>query len=309
MGIVGLSNCIMRKIIILIVVVCSLIQSYAQTIPYGILSARAQGNGFQTETNTYLAAETTAGKTYTSQQQLDIDTVFRDLKGLTNPRYTTYNVLSKLTIIYPFFSGVSASDKVNMVNPGTYNYTETGSPTYSTSTYSVAFNGTSQYLNTTHTPNCSGTFGGSDLTMYAYHRIDNNTDANGTIGALGCGNTYMQILNTSGVKLLVICGKTANSSSNSQATARLWWTSFSNSSTVNAYYNGTLMTSTGTTYDNTPTRSILIGAFNNAAVGFGGACTVDFYCEGTGSWSDAEEAFMYNCFKQARADVLGITWN
>lgn len=273
-----------------------------------IILPSINGNGFQTETNTYLAAETTAGKTYTTQQQKDIDTVFRDLHGLTNPRYTTFNVLSKVTIIYPFFSGVSASDKVNMITPGTYNYTETGSPTYSTSTYSVAFNGTTQYLNTTHTPNGSGTFAGSDFTMFACHRIDANTDGNATIGALGGGNSYMQIQSAS-FKLQIMNGFTANGGSNSEATARLWFASWSSSTALNSYFNKTKMTASVPTYNNTPTRSILIGAFNNGTIGFGGPITVDFYIEGTGTWSDAEEAFIYDCFKRARLSILAITWN
>lgn len=272
----------------------------------------SSSSGFQTETDTYLAAEAAAGKTYTSQQELDIDTVFRDLKGLTNPRYTTYNVLSKVTIIYPFFSGVSASDKVNMVNPGTYNYTETGSPTYSTSTYSVAFNGTSQYLNTTHTPNGAfggGSFAASDFTMFAYHRIDNNTDASATIGETGGGNSYMQILNTAFV-VQVICGKGASSEATAQNSSRLWWCGWGGSGTTNAYYNGTNIQSNSITYDNTPNRSIYIGAFNNGGTAaYGGATTVDFYIEGFSSWSDAEEAFMYNCFKRAKLSINGQTWN
>lgn len=274
----------------------------------GVVLPSINGNGFQTETNTYLTAETAAGKTYTSQQQIDIDTVFRDLKGLTNPRYTTYNKLSQITIVYPFYSGVSASDKVNMVNPGTYNYTETGSPTYSTSTYSVAFNGTTQYLNTTHTPNGSATLAGSDFTAFGYHRVDANTDANATMGEIGGGNSFMQIQSAS-FKILTLDGQTAYTSSNSELTARLWWASWSSSTALNSYFNKTLMTTTTPTYGNTPTRPILIGAFNNAVVGFGGACTVDFYIEGVGTWSSAEEASIYDCFKRARLSVLGITWN
>lgn len=274
----------------------------------GIILPSINGNGFQTETNTFLTAETAAGKTYTSQQQIDIDTIYRDLKGLTNPRYSTYNVISRVNIIYGFFSGVSASDKVNMVNPGTYNYTETGSPTYSTSTYSIAFNGTTQYINTTHAGNGTSTFGSSDFTFYAYHRIDNNTDGNATIGEIGGGNSYMQIL-TASTKVMYVSAQQAYLASNAQATARLWWAGWSSSGVCNAYYNKTKLLGTTVAFANTPTRSVLIGAFNNAVVGFGGACTVDFYIEGTGAWSDAEEASIYDCFKRARLSVLAITWN
>lgn len=300
----------MRKLFLLLLICAQLFNtSIAQPITSVALfkvSATA-GSSYETETTTYLTAMATAGASFTTAQKDSINRFFKDIKGQSNPRYTTYNVLSKITIIYPFLTGVSATDKINMVNPGTYNYTETGSPTYSTSTLSVAFNGTTQYLNTGHTPNGSATLAGSDFTAFAYHRIDANTDGNATMGEVGGGNSYVQILNA-GVKFMVLCGSTANSSSNAQATARLWWASWSTSSAVNAYYNATLMTSTSTSYGNTPTRSVLIGAFNSAVVGFGGACTVDTYFEGTSTWSDNEEAFMYNALKALRGS-FGITWN
>jgi hypothetical protein len=285
--------------------------STAQITPgmVGVMVSNAVACAYQTETCTYLTAEAAAGKTYTAQQELDIDTVFRDLKGLTNPRYTTYNVLSKITIIYPFYSGVSASDKVNMVNPGTYNYTETGSPTYSTSTYSVTFNGTSNYLNTTHTPNGSGSFAGSDFTIFAYHRLDNGTDVGGTMGEVGGGNSYMEILNAFYINI-ILCSKTAANEVTAQNSSRLWWASWSDSSTTNAYMNATNVETRSYTYITTPTRSLFIGGINNnGSIAYGGGLTVDFYIEGVGTWSNAEEAFMYNCFKRAKLDINGQTWN
>lgn len=284
--------------------------STAQVTPgmVGVMVSNAVACAYQTETCTYLTAEAAAGKTYTAQQELDIDTVFRDLKGLTNPRYTTYNVLSKITIVYPFYSGVSASDKVNMVNPGTYNYTETGSPTYSTSTYSVAFNGTSNYLNTTFAPNGSGSFAGSNFTMFAYHRLDNNSDIGGTMGAVAGGPSYMEILNAVYINI-ILCSKTAANEVTAQNSSRLWWASWSNSSTTNAYMNSTNVETKSYTYTNTPSINLLIGAVNNTSIIYGGALTVDFYIAGTGTWSNAEEAFMYTCFKQAKIDINGQTWN
>lgn len=281
--------------------------SFSQTLPIPLGTGHVTSSAFQTETTTFLNAITTAGGSFTIAQQDSIDRFFKDIKGISNPRYTTYNKLSSINIIYPFLTGVSATDKINMVNPGTYNYTETGSPTYSTSTKSVALNGTSQYLNTTHTPNGSATFGSSDFTGMAVHRIDANSDGNATIGEIGGGNSYMQIISAS-TKIMVLSAQTANSGSNSQLTARLWWESWSSSSNLNCYYNATLIASTSTTFGNTPTRSILIGAFNAATPGFGGASTVDFYIEVVGSWSDNEEAFMYNATK-ALAASFGKTWN
>jgi len=267
----------------------------------------SSSSGFQTETDTYLAAEAAAGHTFDSSEMYNIDTMFRDMKGLSNPRYTTYDVLSKVTIIYPFLTGVSASDKINMVNPGTYNYTETGAPTYSTGTLSVAFNGTTDYLNTTHTPNGSTSFGSSDLTMFAYHRIDNNTDAGSTIGAVPGGRTDMQILNAVFVAQL-ICGQYASNEVTAQNSSRLWWASWSSSSATNAYYNATNFQTNSVSYSNTTTSSVLIGAYNNTSPGFGGPTTVDVYVEGTGAWSDGEEGMMYNGLKRLKA-AFGITWN
>lgn len=274
-------------------------------IPFG--TGKVVASPFQAETVTYLNAESAIGKTFTTAQQDSIDRFIQDLKGISNPRYTTNNVLSRIKILYPFLTGVEAYDQINMVNPGTYNYTSTGSPTYNTSTLSVAFNGTSQYLNTTHTPNGSVTLAGSDFTGMCYHRQDVHTDGNATVGETGGGNSYMQIYTSAGFTGS-LCGSLLYSGAYTQPSNTWWWMSWSNTTTQNGYNNVTKFVATTNTYGNTPTRSVFIGAFDNGSpAGYGGPATIDYYIQITSTWTDAEEAGVYNATKALKGS-FAITW-
>ena len=238
-------------------------------------------------------------------QQRAIDRYIRDLFGFANSAYATYNVWSKLTLLYPFPAGIYSADRVNLRTPGKYNFTDTLTPTYSQTTRSVAYNGTNNYSNTNFTPNTSSTFAGSNFTSWGFHRVDINSDTNATIGEVGGGNSFAQISTTG--KTIVSGAKTVFSAANSNAINSCWGIGWPSSGTVKSYFNGTVFSTVSVAYDNTPSRSLLMGAFNNASPGFGGACTFDFHWEGYGAWSDEEQKMMYNATKALKKS-FGINW-
>lgn len=103
-------------------------------------------SGFQTETVAYMKAVIDNGGTWDSTGYKAIDTLVRDLKGLTNPRYPTSNVLSKFSQILPFYGSIAATHKFNLLDTSTYQATFVGSPTHNSS--GVSTNGSTSYINT-----------------------------------------------------------------------------------------------------------------------------------------------------------------
>ena len=110
------------------------------------VSAPPPSGGFQTETINYMAAVIDNGGTWDSTGYKAIDTLVRDLKGLTNPVYATSNVWSRAGQILPFYGGIAATHALNLVDTSIYKATFSGSPTHNASGVSV--NGSTQYINT-----------------------------------------------------------------------------------------------------------------------------------------------------------------
>jgi len=261
------------------------------------------------QTTAYINA---TGFAFTTAQKDGIDRFFKDITGVSNPSYTTFNVLSKMVVLYPSLTGTSVADKINMVNPGSYSYTETGSPTYNTSTKSVAFNGTTQYLDTTFTPNGElTTFANSDFTGYGIHRVDTNIDTNATSGEVSGGNSYAFFLGGAagpGVIQMILSAQTANSTSKAFPTNSWYMASWASSTTINAYANGTNINTQTLTWNNTPTLSSYIGGYHSGGgANYGGPSTVDMYFSVRNTWSDAEVTFIYKATKALKV-IFGITW-
>lgn len=266
------------------------------------------GAGYDTDAQTYINAVISAGGTLTTAQKNGINRFILDMKGTANVSYPTQNIYSQIKLGYIYTQGVSAArDCINVVLPGTFNGTDTGSPTYNSSNLTVAFNGTSQYTNTGFTSNGeSVTFANSDMTWMVNHRVDTNNDTNATVGALGGGNTYMQIDNNQGAYIL--SGSTVFSGARTQTVNHLWGMSWSSTSTCNNYDNGVNVKATSTSWGNTLSRSINIGGFNNATPGYGGPNTVDFHMEGKGFLTDANQLMIYNAGKALKVALGGTAW-
>lgn len=269
---------------------------------------KASAVAYDTDAQTYINAVITAGGSLNTTQQNGIDRWFRDMKGQANGSYSTYNVFSRIMWAYLFTQGVSAArDGINAKSPGTYNFTDTGSPTYSSSNLTVAYNGSSQYSDTNHTPNGEfTTFANSDLTGIGVHRTDTNNDTNATMGEVGGGNTFIKT--TATFEVMTLSGSAAMNQAQTRSVNRLWACSWASSSTINAYYNGANVKTSSITWGNTATRSVYLGAFHGASPGYGGANTIDFAYGVKGAWSDAEQQMMYNATKALKA-AFGITWS
>lgn len=112
--------------------------------------------------------------TLTCEQQLIIDTLVRDLKGQSNPRYSTSNVWDSLLAIYPIIGGDANAHAFNLKDPSTYKMTWVNSPTHAST--GVDFNGTSQYGNTNLIPSTTGfiTLNSMHLAYYSRENIAGN---------------------------------------------------------------------------------------------------------------------------------------
>ena len=264
---------------------------------------------FDPDATTYINAVVSAGGTLTSPQQTGINRWFLDMKGTANGSYSTYNVFSRIVLAFLYTQGVSAAqDAINAVSPGTYNGTDTGSPTYNATNLTVSFNGSSQYTDTNHTPNGESiTFANSDLTVMGIHRQDTNNDTNATVGEVGGGNSYMQIQGT--FPAMILSGSTAVNASMTHAVNGLWSDSWADASTLNAYYNGSNIKANSTAWGNTASRSVYLGAFHGGSgPGYGGAIITDFYFEGKSAWTDNEMGMMYNAGKALKVALGGTAW-
>ncbi len=273
-----------------------------------ILSGVGSGSGFLPETLAYIAAENGVGNSFTGIQETGIDRWFRDMMGQFNGSYSTFNVYSRIVRLDLSLTGTAVGDAINAVNPGVYDYTNTGSPVYSTINLNVTYNGINNYSNSNFVPNGSSTFATADFTGYGFHKVDTNhgTSAGACFGAIGGGNSFVNF-DAAASKTILNCAQTAYNQIDANVLNGLWDTSYSSAGTLNAYYNGAVIKVNSSSFSQTPTRSLLYGAFNNATPGFGGIMTLDFTYEKRGAWTNAEVQMMYNATKALKA-VFGITW-
>lgn len=251
-------------------------------------------SGYLPETDAYLASDAALSALSTPIKD-GIDRWFRDLMGEANGSYTTYNVWSRLIAIYPMAGATSSSVAVNAKSPGTYNLTHTGSPTINAGSW-IVYNGSSQYSDTGFTPSNSNTT--SDMVCYGFHRRDSNNDVDATIGIASTGNSYAVIRNDTFRQFYVATTRT-DLSTGSLAVNALWHGSYSSSTVANSYRNGSLLkTNTSVTVQNCGNKSFFIGACQDASLPpiYGGANTVDYVWLANGTWTDAEQTFMYDAF-------------
>jgi len=224
-----------------------------------------------------------------------------DVRALTHLNNYVTPLWGSFIALYPFLGSVVGSQSVNMAKPGTYTFTATGSPTFSST--GCAMNGTSQYLDCGFTPSNSGTI--SDLSGYGVHRRDANNDLNSTFGIASTGNSY-GIIRSDVNRQMYVSSNRADASSGTAAVANLWSAGWSSSTVLNAYKNGVnIKTNTGLTVLNAGNRSFYIGAGHGASAPiYGGANTVDFFWNRTGALTDANEALIYSGFNDYKT-ILG----
>jgi hypothetical protein len=99
-----------------------------------------------TPADIYISAVLGAGGTLSNPEKAAIKTFYSDLE--------TAGVYSKLHVMYPVLGGVSASNAINFVNPGTYDLTFTGTWAHS-ATGSFCASSNSNFANTGFNPSAS----------------------------------------------------------------------------------------------------------------------------------------------------------
>jgi hypothetical protein len=263
----------------------------------------AAGTSYLPQTTTYITA---TGYSFTTAQKGYLNRWFGDLTGVANGSYATANILGNFVCVYPFVTGTFAADKINASNPGTNNCTDTGSPTYSTSNLTVAYNGSSQFSDTGFNPNNHvdpTTFSGMMV-----HRRDTNDDSNATYGVVSSGSSY-GIIRSDTNRQTFIATNRSDASTGSSAVANLWSSTYSSATVLNAYKNGSnIKANTGLTFNNTGNQTLYIGAFHGGSgASYGGANTVDFFAVTKGNWSDSDNLLVYNATKALKSS-FGVTW-
>jgi hypothetical protein len=140
----------MKRIILLLLLFGPFFGTAQNVAQFGPIASSIHAYVFQDETIAYLNAVEGTGVTIPDTVKPYIDTLVRDLKGLPNPNYTTYNIWNSLSVIYPFYGGTAASHKFNLKDPrnadAAYRLIFTGSPTHSAA--GTEFNGVNQTANT-----------------------------------------------------------------------------------------------------------------------------------------------------------------
>ncbi len=140
----------------------------------------AAGGGADPNATTYINAVLAAGGTLTTPQQTAINTYFVDLKA--------EGIYSKLYYMHLFFGGVQNSNKINALNPGTYDLGFQGTWTHATTGSSTVQNNanyaTSGFVISSASPSTTQTdfaFGvmvsnkDTSVTAYQYQGIGTNT--------------------------------------------------------------------------------------------------------------------------------------
>lgn len=72
---------------------------------------------YETETNTFIAAVIAGGDTLTTTEQDALDRFVKDMKGISNPSYSTSNIYSKFLAIWPMMGSTLGSQKWNLIDP------------------------------------------------------------------------------------------------------------------------------------------------------------------------------------------------
>lgn len=219
-------------------------------------------SGFQAETIAYMKAVIDNGGTWDSTGYKSIDTLVRDLKGLTNPVYSTSNVWTKFQQILPFYGGISATHALNLVDTNTYKATFVGSPTHSAS--GVATNGSTSYINTNFS---SGALTYSNNISSIYYFVPNTGTAyaygvyDGGSGVIGYSIDASNVLFVMGLWKGFSTGGSGSILSNMVAL------DFSSTSRVDIYASG-VSKFNATPASGTNVGNFFIGGMNNGGTLF-----------------------------------------
>jgi len=143
---------------------------------------KAAGGAYDPGAQTYIDAVIAAGGSLSSPQQDAVNTYFLGLKS--------DGIYSKFYFNYLYLGGVANSNKINAVNPGTYNLTFQGTWTHSTSG-SAATKNSSNYGDTGY--DVGAGYSTLDST-WSFGIIMADKDTSGsTYGYLGVSDPYMII--------------------------------------------------------------------------------------------------------------------
>lgn len=283
------------KNIILIISLLLGIGAHGQILP-GFIGVRqvagAPANSYRTETNNYLNYDASLGSLSTTIKD-GVDRIIRDFNGESNVSYTTYDVWGRLDGIYLILGGTSTSVSVNAKTPGTYNLIHTGSPTVSAT--NISYNNSSQYSDAQIVPTNSNTT--SDLIFFGEWKTDAGEDLNASVGIASGGNNYL-IIRSDNFRS-AFCASNSIVSGAGTLSVQAWWSvGYTSSTAGNSYRNGVnIKSNTGLTIGNCGNRSFYFGACHVAAgplYGGVGTTTIIFGLVGHGTFSDAEQTFIYN---------------
>jgi len=156
------------------------------TLPFTFMAAPA-GGGFDPDATTYIAAVLAAGGTLSSPQEEAINTYFVDLKA--------EGLYSKLYYMHLFFGGVENSNKINALNPGTYDLGFQGTWAHAT-TGSSTVQSNSNYATSGFTVSAASP--STTQTDFAFGYMLSNKDTSSTpyqYMGIGTGADYMIIGN------------------------------------------------------------------------------------------------------------------
>jgi hypothetical protein len=133
-----------------------------------------------TPADTYIASVLANGGSLSGAEQTAIQTFYNDLD--------TAGVYSKMHVMYPMLGGVANSNKINFVNPGTYDLTFTGTWAHS-ATGSFCAKSNSNYADTGFNPSASA----SPSTDFSAGALAQNGAAQGYMG-IGTSSTNYIIM-------------------------------------------------------------------------------------------------------------------
>jgi len=268
--------------------------------------------GFDPDAKRYMDTLTAAGATLSDVKKKAIDTLFRDLKGRFNPRYTTYNVYSRFSAMYILNHGTAACNKWNAIDPrdrdSSFRLSFAGAVVHNTT--GLECTATGRYANTFWVPSARVTL--SPFISHSYLFYNNNPTIGSTSYDMGASGTNDQ---TNGLFLSAYraaapdhgairfyANATANISGTPASIRGLYqfYVNGSNAGKTDYYFNGSLRL-TGSTTNSTngmlPTLPVYLGAINwqgNTPFGSGAGRRYPFAAIMTGSLSPSEIASIYN---------------
>lgn len=208
----------------------------------------------------YITAVEGTGRTMTNYEKSVIDTLVMDLKGVTNPGYTTgVNFWARDLAYYPIFGGTAAAHKFNLKDPrdldAAYRLTLTGTGVANHSATGIIMSGSQSALNTHIQANWSST----DLALSFYSRTNNSGTSTVSMGAYdGTVGLYITA---------AVLFRAGNSSSASipYTTTAAFFIGTKSGTSLAAYRNG-VQTGINTNSSAPPALDIYLMSRNNSGV-------------------------------------------